>query len=112
MTTLTTQRPSGRRRPSISTTSPLHGLDRSLGQGGDGPEVGEVLVGAGEVEEQVADGEDAEAVQLFEAVVADAAQGVDALAQWVGLGRTGRVGGHGTFSRPGKTDGCTVFICK
>jgi hypothetical protein len=80
-----------------------NGLDGPLGQRGDGPVVAEVLVGAREVEKQFPDGAYSEAVKLFETVLADAAQGVDALEEWVGLGGTGRVGRHGKLSRPGKT---------
>ena len=49
-----------------------------------GRQVGEVFVGAGEMKEQVADGENAETLELFEPIIADAAQSVDALAERIG----------------------------
>ena len=47
-------------RDSISTTSPWTVWSVPSASCGDGPQVGEVFVGAREVEEQVADGGEAE----------------------------------------------------
>src|SRR5262249_22089858 len=74
------------------------GLELALLQPGDGAHVGEVLVGAGEVKEEVADGADAEAVEQLGAGRADALEELDALPERVGVRRGRRVARHGRCS--------------